>query len=142
MSKPNYATTMPANIPSGQAKMTTIAAFYVAQHQNTDQPSLASHLDNGVPPNLKNGDDTLLTTAAYYGNAPAVELLLERGADPDLQDGNWRSPLAVAMLGKHYDIARTLFEAGADPQLGEPTALEIAGQLESSEMYDLFESKK
>jgi hypothetical protein len=44
---------------------------------------LAGYLDAGVPANLTNDrGDTLIMLAAYHGHAPAVRVLLDRGADP------------------------------------------------------------
>ena len=42
-------------------------------------------------------------------------MLIERGADPSAQDNNRYTPLHLASLQGHVDIARMLIEHGADP---------------------------
>jgi ankyrin repeat protein len=59
---------------------------------------------------------TALHLAAFFGSEPAVDLLLEAGADPDVASRNDMAvhPLHSAVAGRAFGIARLLVEAGAD----------------------------
>lgn len=56
---------------------------------------------------------TPLGFAARWGHADIVQLLLERGADPNLAAAPWATPLAWAKAKGHTAIAATLRAAGA-----------------------------
>ncbi|MFE0424765.1 ankyrin repeat domain-containing protein [Streptomyces sp. NPDC058953] len=56
-----------------------------------------------------------LLDAARRGEAPAVRAALAAGADPDVRDGDLRTPLLLAAVGDHVEAARALVAAGADP---------------------------
>lgn len=61
-----------------------------------------------------------LAAAVARGDAPTVELLLTRGADPVRATLDGMSPLVLAGLTCDADSARLLLAAGADP--ADPTA--------------------
>lgn len=66
----------------------------------------------------KQGGMTALHYAARDGFASAVELLLESGMNVNTPTAGDRStPLMVAIVNGQYDIAMTLVEKGADPNL-------------------------
>ncbi|MFL5481388.1 MAG: ankyrin repeat domain-containing protein [Gemmatimonadaceae bacterium] len=61
--------------------------------------------------------DGVLHLMAKRGNIAAVRWLLTRGANPDGLWNHWGSmltPLHLAVLSGHVDVARALLEAGAD----------------------------
>ncbi|WP_439644643.1 ankyrin repeat domain-containing protein [Gordonia soli] len=92
-----------------------------------DLESLRSHLDAGVPVDLRNqSGDSLLMLAAYHGHAPIVSLLVGKGADTGLENDKGQTPLAGAVFKGYDDVVRVLVEAGADPQAGFPSADEAA----------------
>ncbi len=66
----------------------------------------------------KQGGFTALHYAAREGHIGAAALLVESGADIDqVTGGDESSPLLVAVINGHYDLAVTLLGNGADPNL-------------------------
>ncbi len=64
------------------------------------------------------GGLTALLHAAREGHTGTVRALLEGGADVNQVSGGDRtSPMLIAMINGHFDLALELFEAGADPAL-------------------------
>lgn len=61
--------------------------------------------------------------ASYYGHAPVVSLLLEYGANPNRLNDKGQSPLAGVVFKNEAEVIKILLEAGADPEVGEPSAL-------------------
>jgi ankyrin repeat protein len=57
-----------------------------------------------------------LALAAFFGQGEAARRLLALGANVDQRSTNASSnmPLHAALAGKHFDIVRTLLDAGAD----------------------------
>jgi len=64
------------------------------------------------------GGLTALLHAAREGHAGTVRALIEGGAEIDQVSGGDRtSPMLIAMINGHFDLAIELLEAGADPRL-------------------------
>jgi uncharacterized protein len=80
-----------------------------------DHPEYAQALlDSGAEPNAQDGGGrTAICTAAKSGFPEYVDILLRYGADPNIADDSGRTPLSRAMDNKHWDIAVSLLEAGA-----------------------------
>jgi ankyrin repeat protein len=100
-----------------------------------------SALDNGVPvdlPNFGHGA-TALVWAVGVGE-DLVRFLLERGADPKIEDWEGVSPLRNAISGRRPRIVRLLLEHGADPaeRTRRGSALELATQLGAEGIIDLL----
>ena len=55
-----------------------------------------------------------LILAAEAGDTPAVQRLLEAGADIDARDAQGRTAVMAATHGNRVDAVRALIEAGAD----------------------------
>ncbi len=67
----------------------------------------------------RHGGLTALLHAAREGHVEAVEALLAAGADINqVSAGDHTSPMLIAMLNGHFDLALSLPERGADPELG------------------------
>ncbi|MEX2270531.1 MAG: ankyrin repeat domain-containing protein [Vicinamibacterales bacterium] len=66
----------------------------------------------------RQGGFTALHYAARDGHARAVEMLLEAGVDLNLPTaGDGTTPMALAVINGQYDLALTLLERGANPNL-------------------------
>ncbi len=91
-----------------------------------DSTRLIAQLDAGAPLIDPHTDVALLTWAAFGGHLDTVQLLVQRGADPE------SGALQAAAGGGHPDVVRALLAAGAhvgrrDPDTGR-TALHAAVQ--------------
>jgi uncharacterized protein len=79
---------------------------------NTPQPLSYNDLVGGW------GGMTALLHAARQGNTSAVKALIEGGADVnEVSGGDHTSPLLIATINGHFDLAMYLLEQGADPNL-------------------------
>lgn len=88
---------------------------------------LATYVDNGLDVNLRNQDgNSLLMIAAYSGHPEVVSALIGRGADVDGVNNRNQTPLAGAIFKKEDAVIDVLLEAGADPLLGTPNAVDTA----------------
>lgn len=58
-----------------------------------------------------------LAWSASYGQAEATRLLIENGADVNIEDDNGSTPLHVAVVFGRADVAKLLVENGANPQI-------------------------
>jgi ankyrin repeat protein len=72
---------------------------------------------------------TLLHTAAQHGQLDAVNLLLDRGLDPNTREkGDNTYPMHWAAAAGHLDVVRRLADAGGDVVgRGDDHALEVIG---------------
>lgn len=59
--------------------------------------------------------DRVLFWAVKDGHEVVVDLLLERGADPEIADIMGRPPLTYAVEGGHEAVVRSLLDRGANP---------------------------
>ncbi|KAK5630197.1 hypothetical protein RRF57_005912 [Xylaria bambusicola] len=75
-------------------------------------------LNKGVSPNFTTEKFQLPLNAAIYNeDVPMMRLLLEKGADVEMQDQgttNWKTPLSIASTKPKKDILDLLLEMGAD----------------------------
>jgi uncharacterized protein len=87
---------------------------------------------------------TPLMRAALHGQADAVKLLLESGADPNHEDLDFYSSITMAADQGRWDIVRLLAEHGADPAKrgGESRSpLDYAKEQGNAEMIRYLESR-
>lgn len=98
---------------------------------------------------IKNGADldqsftqgTAIHGAAFKGHLEVVKLLVKSGAKLDVPDKNQTTPLMYATLFKHTEVAKYLYENGADPLHQDITgnsALSYAESLNNAELLTLF----
>src|SRR5947199_221794 len=66
------------------------------------------------PKDMNKGGFTPLLYAAREGCVECARRLIAAGADPDLADPDGVTPLNMALLNLHFDVAAYMIEAGAD----------------------------
>ncbi len=69
------------------------------------------------------GGMTALLYAAREGHQRAAHALVEAGADVNEVSGDKFSPLAMAIINGHLDLAKYLLDHGADPNLASETGI-------------------
>lgn len=100
---------------------------------------LAARLDAGLPVNLTSAKgDSLLLLAAYHVHPETVRELLARGADTERVNDNGQTALGAAVFRRSEPIVEALLAAGADPDLGSPSALEITRFFDIPQMARLL----
>jgi len=101
---------------------------------------LVRSLRAGVPANLTNASgDSLLILAAYHGHPATVRALIELGADTERVNDRGQTALGAAVFRQSVEIVETLLSAGADPQGGGRSAVDVATFFELPEMLALLE---
>jgi len=91
--------------------------FDAIKNNNVEEMKL--FIKNDVDPDSMNEDDvSVLIQAIVYGRNEFVESLLEKGANPNLQETIYKTaPLHVAVRRKNPEIVNLLLEKGADPNI-------------------------
>lgn len=88
---------------------------------------LLPYFEAGVPVDLTDAaGNTVLMLAAYHGHGAVVRSLAALGADVDRANDRGQTPLAGAVFKGELEVVEVLLEAGADPALGTPSAIETA----------------
>ena len=125
--------------PDAGAQAVARRMFDLARKGDVEQ--LVGYIDAGLPVNTTNpAGDTLLILAAYYDHPETVRALLERGADTSVVNGRGQTALAAAVF-RHSPAAALLVRAGADPDLGSPSAVATARFFDLPDMLALLESR-
>ncbi len=116
-------------------------AIYAAANGETEilRRILDSGTEHAVPLDAQYAHDlTLLMWAAGYGNAVAVKMLVDRGAESNLTDDRGKTALMIAAENGHADVVSVLLNSGADAEIRDKdgrTARDlasIAGQSETA----------
>ena len=76
--------------------------------------------------------------AAYHGHANLVRLLLQHNADPNSLNDRGQSPLAGVVFKNERECIEALLAGGADPELGEPSALAACKVFKQEEFEKMF----
>lgn len=97
-----------------------------------DLQTIRACLDAGIDPNSihRAGGNSALHNATYSDRAPAVKLLLDRGADPNLRlnyrslvDDHEERGVVALMYALSVDAAKSLIDAGADVNLQDEAGI-------------------
>ena len=104
-----------------------------------DTPQLVTALDAGVPVNLSSpAGDSLLMLASYHCRDTTVEALLRRGADHARINDRGQTALGAATFRQSPAIVHMLLKAGADPDLGDPSARQLATFFDLTHVHTLL----
>lgn len=76
--------------------------------------------------------------AAYHGHVNLVRLLLQHGADPNRLNDRGQSPLAGVVFKNERECIEALLEGNADPDIGEPSAIEACRVFRQDEFEAMF----
>ena len=100
---------------------------------------------------LRPSDSTLLSDqltlhsqvmlAAYHGHAPLVSLLVQHGADVNRLNDRGQSPLAGAVFKNEREVIEALLKGGADPLVGEPSAMDATKVFKQEEFEGMFKEQ-
>jgi ankyrin repeat protein len=104
-----------------------------------DTERLAEAVDAGLPVNLTNEvGDSLLMLAAYHDHPDTVRALLKRGADTARINDRGQTALGAAVFRRSQRSVTLLLAAGADPELGPRSAVDIARFFDLPEMLGIL----
>ena len=78
---------------------------------------VARMLDEGVDVNSLLADRSALFYASQNGHTDTVKLLLDRGADPNIETKDKITALRLAVERRHLEVLDLLLDAGADPNV-------------------------
>jgi hypothetical protein len=126
--KKGLAGAMAISMLAAIAFIAGLVAPACAQDQQTLRAAIQSVIDNDIPGlrrAIEAGVDingvlderagpSLLTTAALYHRLGMIDLLLENGADVNIQNGDGYTPLMLAARKGDLDTVEKLSSAGAD----------------------------
>lgn len=103
---------------------------------------LGEMIDAGVPVDVRNArGDTMLIVAAYAKQAEVVALLIARGAALDEENRMGQTAISCAVFRNDTGILTQLLDAGANPDAGMRTALQIAEQFAITDMVALLTAR-
>lgn len=80
--------------------------------------------------------------AAYAGHAELTKSLIDRGADPDRLNDLGQSIVAGAVFKAYNDIVHALVDAGANPRLGTPNAIQAAHMFGRKDLMEILGTKE
>lgn len=120
-------------------KLVELAHWLFDRARAGETERLAAYVDAGTPVDLTDAaGNTLLMLAAYHGHPAATRALLERGADANRINDRGQTPLAGAVFKGYAEVVEVLVAAGADPDLGSPTARAAAQFFERPDLAALL----
>lgn len=111
----NHAMSTDAAAPEPADGVKQLQHYFFAAARTGEQAVLQEFIAAGYPVNTRNElSYTALMVAAYAGQAQAVALLLQAGADACIRDKRGHTALMGAMIKAEWDIARTLYQRDCD----------------------------
>lgn len=109
------------------------AGLAITEHAKSGNTmALTALLDGGMSPDLFSDSRTPLVISALITNhRPAVQLLLDRGANINLQGTHGETLLGTTLPARAFDLAKKLLNAGARIDLKNPAGWDFPAQLQS-----------
>jgi ankyrin repeat protein len=104
-----------ANVQARERLKGQTALMWAAAENNAEAIPVLVEAGASVSDRSKSGSFTPLLFAVRGGHTRAVEALLDAGAKVDETMPDGTSPLVVAIINAHYELAARLLERGADP---------------------------
>jgi ankyrin repeat protein len=89
----------------------------------TDTPILGFPESGGPNTPFPRGGWTALMYAARQNGKDAIRVLLEKGANPNLQDPQGATAMELAIINLHYDAAAAILDKGGDPNISDETGM-------------------
>ena len=89
---------------------------FISSGFNDNIEALKYLIEKGLDFNLYEDPHPPLYSAAQHGYTEVVRLMIEAGADVNIEDFNGETPLYAAIRYNHIDIVKMLLEAGANPE--------------------------
>ena len=77
--------------------------------------------------------------SSYHGHPALTRLLLRHGADPNILNERRQSPLAGAVFKNEREVVDALIAGGADPRIGEPSAIDACGVFRMEELRGVMD---
>ncbi len=119
------------------------APFLVVTAEAGCTSILSSLLEAKCDPDLvRTGDgSTALHRAAWQDHVDCVQVLLDAGADTDLQDNQGRTPFLLAAQGDRIEVMELLLKTGCDPAIPDKkarTALYWAARYDNTEVLEFL----
>ena len=112
----------PDPVPAGDDPV-ELAHWLLDRARAGEAERLADFADHGMPVDLTDAaGNTLLMLAAYHGHPTTVRVLAERGAAVAAVNDRGQTPMAGAVFKGYTNVVEVLVAAGADPDLGTPSA--------------------
>jgi ankyrin repeat protein len=115
---------------------------------NGDLEKCKAFLDEGAEVNAMWAGQTPLMVSSQRGHTEIVQLLLKKGADPNLQDpmrGKTALMLAVEATSPKPELVKALLDGGAKPDLKDKqgnTPLAVASKKDQKEIVRLLQDYK
>lgn len=100
-----------SNVGAQTSSNYNLAAELNAAAGTDDIPTARQVLDQGLDVNYKRSDQTALHYAVHFKRAAMVRFLLERGADPNITDGEGLDALQLAEKGGNSEVVQILRQA-------------------------------
>lgn len=120
--------------------------FWAARHGELE--AMRFYLGKGGNPNQLYRDNLALDVAAFYGDMPVVEALLQAGAKPNMVSTGEpqakdfaafnRTPLMTAVLADEREMVARLLKAGADARAQGDEALVWADLIGDEQIYRML----
>ena len=101
-------------VGAGSCAGAPVSDEVVASAERGEEKAVLAWLEGGGRVNATYERDGLSGLAAGYGHERVVELLLQNGADVNLQNSNGGTALMIVALLNHPAVVQRLLRAGAD----------------------------